>query len=404
MLDIKKKILDNKTTCYVVNKPNYNQSQIMVAFNYGSSNIEFELNNKTFKQPYGIAHFLEHKMFEQEDENIFNSFSKLGLSANAFTNFKSTAYYFSGCENIYEGFKLLVKMVSSLYLTKDNVEKEKGIITQEINMYKDDPYWQIYFNLLKAMYSKNPIRESVAGDVCDIEKIDINMLYDSYNSFYSYENCVVIACGNLDSEKIFEIAENLKLNTNSPKKLSYNDHILKHKISENMPVTKPIYHIGIKDVRKGNLVDKICINNIIFHLLFANSSPLYENLYTNKLIDDSFSYEILNEKDYGFLIIKGEGDSNKVLKEIIEEISSYILKGIEKETFSRIVKKLKTQILFSFENISSINNLILDCYTKNIEILDIYNNYDTIEVEQVVNTMKELFKEENIVLSEIKEI
>ena len=171
MINVISKKLNNNAMCYILPKKGYNEKEVMIAFKYGSKNTDFLVDGININQPYGIAHFLEHKVFEDRDINIFDNFSKLGLSANAYTNFDTTAYYFSGCENIDKGFDLLMKMVSSLYVTDENIEKEKGIITQEINMYKDDPYWQIYFNTLKAMYSKNSIRESIAGDVEDIEKI-----------------------------------------------------------------------------------------------------------------------------------------------------------------------------------------------------------------------------------------
>ncbi len=404
MINVISKKLNNGAMCYVLPKKGYNEKEVMIAFNYGSKNTDFVAENVNVSQPYGIAHFLEHKMFEDKDINIFDNFSKLGLSANAYTNFDTTAYYFSGCENIGKGFDLLMRMVSELYVTDENIKKEKGIITQEINMYKDDPYWQIYFNVLKAMYSKNPIRESIAGDVEDIEKITVNMLEKSYKSFYTYENCVIIGCGDFDSESFFEQAERLKLRNCNTIKQKVKDTINQKEYTINMTVNKPIYHIGFRDNMKNGISDRICITNIIMNLLFSPSSMLYNKLYDNRLIDNSFSFEVLQGIDYGGAIIKGEDENyNRIIDETLSEIKNYTAYGIAKDSLERIKGKLKTQMLFNSENISSLVSLVADCYSKNIEILDIYNNYDKIDVEDIINTLKEQYTDENMVLALIKE-
>lgn len=404
MINVISKRLNNGAMCYILPKKNYNEKEVMIAFKYGSKNTDFYVENKNISQPYGIAHFLEHKMFEDKDINLFDNFSRLGLSANAYTNFDTTAYYFSGCDNIDKGFDLLMKMVSELYVTDENVKKEKGIITQEINMYKDDPYWQIYFNVLKAMYSKNPIRESIAGDVSDIEKITVDMLEKSYNSFYTYENCVIIGCGDFDNEKFFEQAERLKLRNTKAIIPEIEDTIYQKEYTVNMAVNKPIYHIGFRDSLKHNTSNRMCITNIIMNLLFSASSKLYDKLYNNRLVDNSFSFEVLQGIDYGAAIIKGEGENyNRIIDETLSEIKNYISYGIAKDTINRIKRKLKTQLLFNSENIASFVSLAADCYSKNTEILDIYNNYDKIDVEIIVNTLMEQYTVDNMVLALIKE-
>ena len=400
MINVISKKLDNKAMCCLIPKKGYNEKEVMIAFNYGSANTDFKTDNEDVSQPYGIAHFLEHKMFEDKNINIFDSFARLGLSANAYTNFNTTAYYFSGCDNFEKGFDILMKMVSDIYLTDENIIKEKGIITQEINMYKDDPYWQVYFNVLKAMYSKNPVRESIAGDVCDIENITKEMLEKSYNSFYTYENCIIIGCGDIDSKSFFDRAEHLKLNNSLAEKISIKDSIYKKEYTVTMPVNKPIYHIGFRDSLQNTLIDRLCISNIIMNILFAKSSELYENLFNKGLIDESFNFEVLQGTDYGCTILKGEGHSyKKILEETLSQINNYINYGIPKDTVERIIQKLKTQMLFNSENISSLVSFAADCYSKNIEILDIYNNYGKIDVEQIINTMKEQYTYDNAVLS-----
>lgn len=403
MINIISRRLENGAMCYVLPKKGYNEKEVMIAFNYGSADTEFSDENGRVQQTGGIAHFLEHKMFEEEDSNIFDSFSRLGLSANAYTNFNTTAYYFSGCENMEKGFDLLMKMVSSLYLTDENIEKEKGIITQEINMYEDDPYWQIYFNALKAMYRKNPIRYSIAGRAEDIEKITREELEKSYRSFYTYENCAVIVCGDVESKAVFEQAERLKLGRSRVKKTVYEDDIYKREYSVKMPVNQSLYHIGYRADPRIRTKDRICISNIIMNLLCSPSSALYEKLYEKGFIDSSFGYEVLQGQDYGCTLIKGEGNNYRgIAEEIDGEIKNMLSSGIDREAVKRSARRLKAQMLFSSENISSLVSYTADCFSKKTEVLDIYNNYDKIDVDDVMLYLKKQFSENNRVISTVQ--
>lgn len=404
MINVISKRLENGAMCCVIPKKGYNEKEVMIGFNYGSADTCFSVKGEEIHQPYGVAHFLEHKMFEDKDINIFDSFARLGLSANAYTNFNTTAYYFSGCENIEKGLDILMKMVSEVYLTDENIKKEKGIITQEINMYKDDPYWQIYFDVLKGMYSENPIRESIAGDVCDIENITKEIIEKSYESFYTYENCIIIGCGDFDSKGFFEQAEKLKLNNIRAIKKEYNDNIYKKEIVKNMAVNKPIYHIGFRDRGKGKTSDRYCISNIIMNLLFSGSSALYERLFEKGLIDEGFNFEVLQGINYGCTIVKGSGSNyERILDETIKEVHNFVSYGISREYIERIKNKLKTQMIFNSENISSIVSFAADCFSKNTEMLDIYNNYDKINIDEIISTMKEQYTYDNAVFALVKE-
>ena len=179
MLNYITKKLENGVKCYIVPKKGYAEKKAMIAFNYGSCNTEFIYNGKTIKQTKGTAHFLEHKMFDGSAD-IFSEFEKLGASANAFTNFTTTAYHFNCTENFEKAFELLMKMVSSLDTTEESVEREKKIIGQEIKMYNDDIGWQVYFNGLKCAYSDNNVRYSVAGTLESIDDINCEDLYNAY--------------------------------------------------------------------------------------------------------------------------------------------------------------------------------------------------------------------------------
>jgi len=156
------KRLSNGMKCYIIPKLGYVEKQAMLGVNYGSVDYVFSAGGKDFAQPAGVAHFIEHKMFENKEINVFERFMGLKASVNAFTNFTNTAYYFTGSENFYECLRLLLEFVQRPHFTDENVEKEKPIIAQEIEMYEDNPFWVMYFNLLGALYKESPIRQKIA--------------------------------------------------------------------------------------------------------------------------------------------------------------------------------------------------------------------------------------------------
>ena len=194
-----------------VKKPGYNKKTAMFGTNYGSIDNVFKVqgSDKEIVVPDGIAHFLEHKLFEQEDGNMLDKFSKLGASPNAFTSFNQTVYYFSCADLFEENFRMLLSYVQNPWLTDENVEKEKGIIGQEIRMYEDNPNWRVFFNLLDCLYVNHPVKLDIAGSIESISKITKELLYDCYHTFYTPSNMVVVVVGDLVPEEVFSIVENM---------------------------------------------------------------------------------------------------------------------------------------------------------------------------------------------------
>ncbi len=404
---IKCRILNNGVKCYVVEKKNFVEKEAMIVFDYGSCDTHFKLDDKIIRQPSGIAHFLEHKMFEEKNRNIFDEFTKYGGISNAYTNAASTAYYFTCSDNFYKNLSTLISMVGDLYVTDENIEKEKGIINQEINMYEDDPYWQIYFNTLKCCYKNNSVRDSVAGSVESVSEITKDMLYKSYESFYTYNNCQVIVTGDVDFEQVCSQVEkelNLNPNCNVEKKKVYENGIYtKHK-SVKMAVDKTIFNFGYKE---NNIIDdlamRISLNNVILKLLTGKSSRLWYKLYTTGLADYSFGYDYVGGADYGCAIIKGESDRYKeVLAEVNEEIDNIVSYGVSDELILRITKSIQGKMLMDFDNISALTALIADCSSKNIEVLDIYENYGKINCNDIVYALKNNYSDYAISIVESK--
>ena len=192
---------------FFIPKEGYTKQYAIFATDYGSIDNVFctYRRKRPLEVPEGIAHFLEHKLFESPDNNLFDKFSKLGANVNAYTNFNQTAYLFSSTDNFYESLSLLIEFVQNPYITDENVEKEKGIIAQEINMYMDNPGWRVYFNCLKAMYNEHPVKIDIAGTIESIQKINKELLYKCYNTFYNPTNMVLFVIGDLSFDEILKV-------------------------------------------------------------------------------------------------------------------------------------------------------------------------------------------------------
>lgn len=376
--------------CFIPKK-DYIEKQAIIAFNYGSAQNTFFKNNKKISFPPGIAHFLEHKMFEDENINIFEEFNKFGGNVNAYTNFSTTAYYFTCVEKFTENFQNLLKLVSSAYFTDENVEKEKGIIAQEIKMYDDDPYWRVYFNLIKLMYGeKNPISNDIAGKVEDINKIDKNMLYDCYNNFYTKDNAIIIICGDIENLEEIEEAILNNLNINDKKDGNLENNIEKYITNKNfveqkMDIKQKIFNIGFKNVENYDKIEYNIVSNKIFlDIIFGISSKFFENMYNKGIIDNSFGFDynfIQNNKFYLFF-----GNSNKydtLIDYLKKEILYFKKNGLNKDDFNRIKNKHLGIFERQFNSINSIISMEVDFFSKNFTILDYLNALKNIEFQNI---------------------
>lgn len=406
--DIIKSKLKNGVTVYVVPKKGYMEKQAMVAFNYGSSDNMFLVEGDKRDYPQGIAHFLEHKLFEEKDKNIFDEFSRLGASTNAFTNFNTTAYYFNTVDNFKECFDILLGFVSNLYLTEENVKKEKDIITQEIRMYEDDAMWQVYFNLLCALYKEHPIRNNIAGSVESVESITKAMLEDCYSSFYTMDNVAVIVAGDVDNDEVIaEVNSKLKLCESKEIKRyceAETSDIYKHKISSEMSIKRAIFNIGFKENQiELSMPDRAISSKMVLDIMFGTGSRLYERLYSEGLIDDSFSYDYLSGKDYGVSIISGvTSEVEEVKNAILKEIECFKQKGLQQVDVDRIRKKQIGRLKRAEQSVSGICSIIADNFCKGIEMVDFYKKYDNIDIGMLKNRIDLHFDVNNMAISVIE--
>lgn len=411
------KKLSNGLKIFYMPKQGYTKQYAIFATNYGSNDLKFKSNssNTMYDTPKGVAHFLEHKMFEEPNGNSFDRFANRGANVNAYTNFNTTAYYFTSTDKFYENLTDLINFVQSPYFTEENVEKEKGIIGQEIKMYDDNPDWKVYFNLLKAMYNNHTVKNEIAGTIESINKITKEDLYNCYNTFYNPSNMAVFIAGDLDKDKVFKTIEEafksiLKNQDTLIIEKYYPDEsesINKKIIEESMSISSPLFYVGYKDtdlkLTGKKLLEKEIELRLLLDILFGKSSQLFEILYNKGLVDDSFGGEYSGGINYGHCIIGGKSkDPKTVLNIINEHIDRKLESGLTKENFERIRKKQIGQCLNQLDSIEFVGSSFISYLFKDINFLEYIDVLNSTTFEKVEKRFKNSFKEENQVLSIVK--
>ena len=387
----------------------------MWATRYGSKDNKFVVpgENSETSVPDGVAHFLEHKMFEQPNgTNSLDTLTALGVNANAYTTTNHTAYLFECTENFYEALDELMDYLQHPYFTDENVEKEKGIIAQEINMYNDYPEWEVYMNAMKAMYHNNPVKIDIAGTVESISKIDKDVLYTCYNTFYHPSNMVMCFAGEFEPENLLEEVKKRLLpkeNEGEIKRIyvSEPEEIVKKEEIKKMEVSMPMFVIGIKDSIKGNneIVEEAIIKRhiaieIILNLIIGKSSKLYKKLYEQGLLMEEPYLDYEFDKTYRHITITGNSTNpKKILKNIQEEILNLKNNGIDETAFQRIKKKLYGRTVKEFTDVSDICRMFLNDYFKGINSFNYLENYKQISSSYTMQILEEVFKEEKTVIS-----
>ncbi|QXM05802.1 EF-P 5-aminopentanol modification-associated protein YfmH [Crassaminicella indica] len=406
------KELPNGLKIFFMPKEGYTKQYAIFATRYGSNDSEFIIpgENQATKVTDGIAHFLEHKLFEEPEGSIFDKFSELGSNVNAYTNFTSTCYLFSSTDRFYENLELLINFVQSPYFTDENVEKEKGIIGQEIRMYEDNPNWKVFFNGLKAMYHNYPVKIDIAGTVQSISKITKEDLYKCYNTFYDPSNMIVFIVGDIKQDKVFSIIERLQKKESKTEKdieriyPEEPDTIVQNIIEEKLDVAIPLFNIAFKDIDNNlspkELLQKDIATKIILDMLFGKSSDLYMSLYEEGLINDTFENEYTGEIDYGYSMLGGESKSpKKVLERVLAHIDKLKGTGLNEKDFERIKKKHIGQHISYYNSVEFIATTFVAYYFKGINIFDYVEALKNIEFEAVQKRFREHFNRERCVLS-----
>ena len=360
--------------------------------------------------PDGIAHYLEHKLFEQENgRNSLDVLTSIGVDANAYTTNDHTAYLYECTDHFDEALDEFMNYVQNPYFTDENVEKERGIIEQEIMMYDDYPEWKVYMNAMRAMYKNNEINIDVAGTIDTIAKIDKDKLYKIYNSFYRPENMIMVITGDFIPEEILEkVKSRITMKKDDKQTIrEYNQEpkeVVKNYVESDMNISMPLVLIAYKD---NNLSDdkikKDLSIDMLGTILLGKSSDTFERLYeSGKLISEpSMSYEF--SKTYSHVMIQFQTNYiEDVTNEITRKIQSVKQNGINEEEFERAKKKIYGEIVKDYNDLSSIATSLVSDYFKNINSLDYFKVVKEINKEYVENVLKEVFIEDQKVVSVVK--
>ena len=410
--------LDNGLTVMIIPKKDVQKKYMIWGTNYGSNDNEFIVPGEEEKTtvPNGVAHFLEHKMFEQENGvNSLDVLTALGTEANAYTTNDHTAYLFECTDNFYEAMDELMDYVQHPYFTDENVEKEKGIIGQEIMMYDDYPEWKVYLNALKAMYHNNPIKIDIVGTIETISKIDKEILYKCYETFYNPSNMAMVICGDFEPEKLIEEVKKRLIDKKSNGKIERifkeePEEIVKEKIEQKLEVSQPLYTIGIKDKidnvensNKTDIVKKHIAIEILLNIIMGRSSKLYKELYNEGLIYSGASLDYEFSKTYAHILIAGQStDPEKLYEKFKVRVKELIENGIDENDFERNKKMIYGGYVKEYNDVTDIARMFLADYFKGINSFDYIEEINSINVEYLNQVLKDVFKENKMVLSIVK--
>ncbi len=356
-------VLDNGLHVFVFPKPEFGKSYAFFATRYGGMDTRFRLGDKWLDTPMGIAHYLEHKMFDTPDGNALQTLSAAGASPNAFTSTDITGYHFECTDKFWDNLRTLLTFVSVPYFTEESVEKEQGIIAQEIRMYEDNPGWQVYHMLMENLYVHNPVRNSVAGSVESIAEITAETLYHCHEAFYTPSNMVLCVAGNVDPEEVCALAREILPGENKPSiprdRGADEPREAGAPYSERtMAVATPLFQMGVK-VRPGEdgpaQLRQRLLGDLACEALMGSSSPLYSRLYAQGLINSSFYCGYSDDPGTAFLIVGGESKDPAAIRDaILAEADRVRAEGLDEGLFQRLKKAAYgayVRGLNSFENL-----------------------------------------------------
>lgn len=402
--------LPNGLTINLLPKSGFTKSYAMFATNYGGADRRFKLAGQWIDTPAGIAHFLEHKMFDMPNGNALSILSANGASPNAFTSSGMTAYYFECTSKFEENLKTLLEFVSTAYFTAESVQKEQGIIGQEIRMVEDDPGYVVYNNLMRCLYKHNPVRDSVAGTVESIAQISDKTLYDCHKVFYNPSNMTLSVVGSIDPEFVIKTAKELLPSEGG--EVSERDYGEKEsdtphtaEVRASMEVSAPQFLFGsvIKPADKGTpRLRQMLIGETALRLLIGRSSGFYTKLYADGLLNNSFEYEIDYTAGTAMLLAGGESrDVSAVMDALCAEVEAVCKNGVDLNLFENAKKGIYGAQLRSLGSFSSTAISLTDGAFSGFCPLDAFEIIGSITADEVLSFIKAQLSRERLALSVI---
>ena len=402
--------LDNGLPVYIVPKKGFSRKYALFATRYGGMDMRFQLNGQWLDTPAGIAHYLEHKMFDTEDGNALQELAKNGAEPNAFTSNAITCYYFDSTEKFYENLEILLSFVSIPYFTEESVEKEQGIIGQEIGMIEDNPEWQVYKQLMQSLYRHSPARTPVAGSVESISHITAQTLYDCHKAFYTPANMCLVVVGDVEPEQVLSVARRvLPAECGTVIDRDYGaeeptDAAAPY-AEKRMEVSMPTFLLGFKcpPQHGGEAQHRFtAIGELASDVLMGESSPLYARLYSQGLINGSFgsAFDILPGAAY----VYAGGDSKDpkaVAEAIIAEAQRLASEGVDGDYYKRIVNANFGAALRGLNSFESIAVSMAEGHFQGYDPYRFPEIYDSITVEDVLAFLRDNFTRQHMALSVI---
>lgn len=398
--------LDNGLEVYILPKRGFSKTYVTFTTKYGSIDNTFIPRGKDefVTVPDGIAHFLEHKMFDKEDGDVFQKFGVLGASANAFTSFTRTSYLFSTTQNLYESTKVLLDFVQEPYFTKEKTDKEKGIIAQEITMYDDNPDWRNYFGTIQSLYEAFPINIDIAGTVDTIQEITAEHLYECYETFYHPSNMSVFVIGAVDVDEMMDFIrkDQLGKSFSEPEEIvrKYPEEPIQagqKKVVLEMDVLRPKFNYGLKcnnvSIEGEEMLRQDLAVNLLLDILFGRTSEFYTTAYAEHLIDETYNYDFTFEKGFGFAMIGSDTEKPDELEAAIKKtINAQKTEWtITKEDLDRSCKRRIGQFMRSLNSIEFISNQFTQYNFNGMNLFDVVPALE----KMTLNDLKEAFQTVN---------
>ena len=400
--------LPNGLPVAVVSRPGFTKKLAYFVTDFGAIHTEFTLNGKAYTVPAGIAHYLEHKMFDMPDRDVMEEFAALGASVNAFTSYDMTAYYFSCTDHFEESLRLLLEFVSTPYFTEESVQKEQGIIGQEIGMNEDNPDTRVFENLMLATYRKHPIRVPILGSRESIAQITPALLTACHNAFYRPGNMILCVVGDVDPEKVCQIAREILPEADAAQvtrtetwqeEMTCKDTIKE----ETMEVAMPMFQLGFKceaPTLGEGAVHMELVGDLAAEALFGESSPLYLRLYEQGLIDTSFGggFETIN--GMASLMVSGDSEDPKAVRDaILEQAKVLAQKGVSQEDFLRMKRSALGRRLRDLDSFDSTAFRICACHFTKFDYLDFPRVYREVQAEEIKDFLRRVVTPERCSLS-----
>lgn len=402
--------LANGLQIYLLPKPEYNKTFATFSTHYGSVDNHFVPlgEEQAIRVPDGVAHFLEHKMFETPKGDVFQDFAKYGASANAFTSHDVTTYLFSCTNNLMENLELLLDFVQEPHFTPENVEKEKGIIGQEINMYEDNADWRIYQQTLAQLYPEHPVGIDIAGTIATISEITDETLYTCYHTFYHPNNMLLFVVGNFDVEKVSAFIQQNQVSKTFAdpqpiQRMQVQDKTQPQgkKLSLTMDVSMPKVMIGVKNQAVDDINPRQQLKNelaydFMLDLLFGSSSQNYDQLLASGVINDSFGYSQTNDPGVGYTLMSTDTEQPEAFMQAIQKIvESFDSTSIAEATVERFKRKNMGQFIRSLNSVEFIANQFTRYAFNGMNIFEVIEIMDEITKHDLIQAFENFQNQDN---------